>query len=284
MIEVGIKCGVSDFDNKKHCNSADFFEVIHGAEPDPRHRRVFDEINQMGKDYFVHLPSEFRAGSDRDQTSLNIASSNDAVRHASREIVERIIQDTSDYSPAGFVLHAPTRHNFSTKRGLFDQGSDEDFEAAMNWVRNLGKNILLENVPAAIQWGSRDYMTEPFSPDQLVASNIPLVLDTAHLFTESPNATDFITATRLLLRNVLYVHVATLREKTPHDMHGKIFAATEPEYPSIELLDDVLEMIFKISQSVPTTIRLVCEPSGNAEVHLKNHQILKDKIERLKAA
>lgn len=282
MIEIGIKCGLDDFDEKKRCDSADFFEVIHGSQSDQRFARVSAEIRKMGKACFVHLPSKFSSKADRNQTLLNIASANSSVRFASREIIEKIIQETGVYSPAGWIIHAPTLQNFSTERGLFDRGSDEDLEVGLDWVKKLGKNILIENAPAAIDRGSLIYMIEPCPYELLTASNIPLVLDTAHLCTVKPDSVKFIETIRALLSNILYVHISTLKEKVLYDMHGNVFEATEPEYPSIDLINEILEMILKLSQSVSKTIYLVCEPNGNSEVHLRNYQILRDRIKMLK--
>ncbi|MFA5793346.1 MAG: hypothetical protein WC897_05820 [Candidatus Gracilibacteria bacterium] len=280
MIEIGIKCSLDDFDAKKHGDGVDFFEVIQEVQYAQRFAGVSDEIRRMGRECFVHLPSEFSGKEGR--TLLNAASANSLIRDVSREIIERTVRETGASFPVGWIVHAPTKQNFATKRGLFDRGTDEDLEAGLDWVKRLGGNILVENVPAAICLDSRVYMTEPCSVEQLTASNVPLVLDTAHLYTAKSDPEEFIDTVRALLGNVLYLHVATLRENVPHDVHGSVFEATEPEYPSMKLIDEVLKMVLEISRDVSRTFRLVCEPKGNSGTHLRNYQMLRDRIERLK--
>lgn len=282
MIELGIKCGLDDFDAKKHGDGVNFFEVIQGTQYDQRFAAVSDEIGRMGKNCFVHLPPEFTSRDGSNRTLLNIASANSSVRKVSREIIERVVEETGAHFPTGWILHAPTKQNFSTDNRLFDKGTDEDLEAGLDWVKKLGRNILVENVPTAIQWDSGIYMTEPCSVEQLIASNIPLVLDTAHLYTEKADPEEFINAFRTSISHVLYVHIATLRAKVPHDSHGSVFGAIEPEYPPLELIDEVLKMVLEVSQDVSRTIRLVCEPKGDSEAHLRNYRMLRERIERLK--
>ena len=131
----------------------------------------------MNRRIYIHLPTLYE-DSQNDKILLNIASTDPEVRKTSRRILEQLIEKTTPYNISGYIVHAPTRYNFSTRNLLFAPAEDEDFIRDIFWFQGFDHRIMVENIPPAIFFENKTYQILPFSAIQLLEEGIPMVLDT----------------------------------------------------------------------------------------------------------
>lgn len=109
-----MKCGLLDYETKKTAKP-DFFEIVwENGRGIAGLGSVFEEIRNGGIEFFIHLPTVLPED-DGSFRLLNVASFQDGVREKSRNAIESVLRDALPYRPSGFILHAPTANDFSTK-------------------------------------------------------------------------------------------------------------------------------------------------------------------------
>jgi len=270
---TGMKASMADWREKSDADP-DFFELIL-QQTDEYGGSSLKALERTGVPWFGHLPTSF--GGEDERILMNIASSDMAIREQSRSIINDLIRITSDNAnPAGWILHAPTSWNFSTKRSLFSKGGDGELRDAMDWVSSLHKKVFIENVPPAILWKGEIYFTDPFAFE----AEHPL-LDTGHLYAHTQSNTSFLTQILERVKKTTYWHLATLVKNQPYDVHGKIFAAKEQEYPDAHLLRKTLSAISNVQHESQRDMYIVCEPGGDTNLHVRNLQRLRKELNAL---
>lgn len=278
MINFGLKCTSWDFHEKKISNP-DFFEIIlSSVDLSADIIDIFHEIHEMHRRIYIHLPTSYE-DLQRNRTLLNVASADLAVRKKSRFILEELIEKTKPYNISWYVVHSPTRYNFSIEKLLFTPAEDTDFIRDLAWFQQIDHRIMVENIPPAILFKNQTFWVLPFSAIQLREKGIPMVLDTGHLYSESWADEGYMRSIETLMDHISYAHIATLYENLPHDSHGRIFNANRKEFPSLSLIEETIKKLILSANKSWRNLFLVCEPGGNTDLHLDTLKIMREKYQ-----
>lgn len=275
MIYCGIKVGVQDWAEKISCEP-DFVEISFDNTYSPQeYTELLTTLKGRGIPFFVHLSTSFFK--DGDEILLNIASSQNDIREKSRKILKSEIMFFNDFRPLGYIIHIPTKRDFSRHKKLFGSPSKQiDYLDGLHWIQSQSEYIMLETSTASIRINNEIFETQPFDQNIAIDKEIPNVLDTGHFATLQAHRGNELTADSYSnFHKFNYYHVATLCEYLPYDNHGVIFKQNNSEYPNNDILEELITKRIKKSLNANDDLFFICEPRGGVSAHIQNFKHLK---------
>jgi|GEM_PF-3397250 len=273
VIYCGIKIGLSDYTSKIK-SGADFFEILFDSNNRPSdYCKMIEQIKTLKKPFFFHLSTSYTK--NRDEYLLNIASQNIDIKRESRSILEREIKALSRYKPSGFIVHSPTKFDFSRNRKIFGKKDRiKNYSESFKWLNDFAKDIYVENSPEAINIGNKNYFTEPINNISCSKYGLKCLLDTGHFYTTCLVKKKIFSneVHPSFLKRFSYFHISTLKNKSSDDSHGSVFLPLTKNFPSSKQLE---KLILRIpNNKSDSDCYIVCEPSGKNEIHLDNFKKL----------
>lgn len=272
MIFCGLKISHSDYKEKIQA-LPDFFEIIYRDDYKlNEYDKMMKEIIGLKKPFFFHLSTTFSL--DEDIYLLNVASPRKYIAKKSILTLEKEVENLNKFDPQGFIVHAPTRFDFSKNRGIIGEKiGEESFLTSLNFLKKLSPRIYIENTPEAILVSKKTYLLNPFDNITSRKHGLKGIFDTGHFFTNCLKLNRTFECSKIEDRYG-YFHISTQQTKTMDDRHGKIFTASKKEFPSKQELVKLIKQIKK--KSIRKNYYIVCEPAGNSIIHLKNLNLLKN--------